>query len=497
MTARTVRQQMDWPSWLFVILAIGLGSIIGLFFSTLPNAVIAIGALAGLGVVIASMGNSDLGLLALVVMTYIRFSDVLVHEHNFPSTAQPFVALLGLALILRWILYKRPPSGWMQSTVLVFAYGFVGLGSLLYAADYGRTFAAVVDYAKDATIAVMVTMLLQRGTSLRRVIWALLATGIFMGSLTVYQQLTGNFDNNFGGFAMASEQAIVGDISGMRVGGPIGDPNFYAEILVVLVPLALERLWSERNLYLRLFAAWAAAVCILSILFSFSRGGFVALVAVLLLTLVRHPPRPFILLLTVAIAIPLLQFVPPLYVDRIATLPEAIPFLGGDVRKEVSLSGRTSEMLVAWDMFIDHPIFGVGLDNYEFYYDDYAGRIGLDPSIGVRAPHDLYLEIAAQTGLVGLLTFGILLWVMFQGLQRANQIFASLHEKDYQGMVNSFTVGMFGYLVASLFLHGAYPRFFWLLFGIALALPQIAQYEKEVRVEFDGVGLGEAVQNGE
>ena len=44
----------------------------------------------------------------------------------------------------------------------------------------------------------------------------------------------------------------------------------------------------------------------------------------------------------------------------------------------------------------------------------------------------------------------------------------------YADLVLSIATGIVGYLAAAMFIHGAYPRYFWLLAGIALAIPQVA-----------------------
>jgi O-antigen ligase len=479
MFTQSTRQTWDSLTIIFGLLALGIGSAIGLFV-TQASPVWAIGAMIGLGLATATFASAEIGLLALVMMTYTRFSDVMIKHHGFPSTAQPFIALLGIAILVRWALSGQAPKGWQRTLTLIVLYGLVGLASLLVAANFARANIAMQDFIKDAIIAVVITILLQRGATLRGVIWALLATGIFMGTLSLYQQLTHSFDNNFWGFGEAAIQHIVGASNDYRVAGPIGDPNFYAQIMVVLVPLALDRLWHEKNIYLRLLAGWALAVCILSIIFSFSRGGFIGLVIVLAVMFLRHPPRLTTLLLVLAILIPLAPFVPPNYVERLSTLPSALPFFGGDPRTEISLRGRTSEVLVAWQMFLDNPILGVGLDQYPEYYQVYSRQLGLDPRREEREPHDLYLEVAAQTGIVGLLTFLFLLVLMFRGMLDGSRRLRDLNLPDYANLAMAFAIGVLGYLTSSIFLHGAYPRYFWLLFGIAMAIPQIAQNEREV-----------------
>jgi hypothetical protein len=46
--------------------------------------------------------------------------------------------------------------------------------------------------------------------------------------------------------------------------------------------------------------------------------------------------------------------------------------------------------------------------------------------------------------------------------------------KDMTSMVSAFAIGLLGYMVASIFVHAAYPRYFWLLAGIVMALPQLS-----------------------
>ena len=66
----------------------------------------------------------------------------------------------------------------------------------------------------------------------------------------------------------------------------------------------------------------------------------------------------------------------------------------------------------AVSMFVQHPIFGLGLDNFGNYISSY------DPSLDVNQAHDLFLNIAAERGLIGLITFGILPYRPFSDLDQ-------------------------------------------------------------------------------
>jgi O-antigen ligase len=471
---------------LFSLVALGVGMAIGGLVgsaASLPRLLLVI---LGLVVVGAAIARRDCGLLALVFMTYTRFSDALVHTYGMPSIAQPFIFLLLVSIVVRWGVAGIRPVGWERAAVLLLAYGLAGLASLLYATDTVRAQEALVDYGKDALIVLIVTTLLQGVTMVHRVIWALLAAGIFLGTISVYQYLTGTLAYPYWGFGQAEVMHIVGKSSGYRLGGPLGSANAYAQILLVLIPLAFNRLWYERAPGGRLLAAWALGVCGLALVFTFSRGAFVALLVALGIMVVRQPPRPLSLLLTTGLLVPLLLLVPGQYTERLKTLVSAVTSSGQ--RSDASMRGRWSETLVGWRMFLEHPLVGVGWHNSFVHYRRYAKQVGLDSRHEDRGTHNLYLQIAAETGLLGLSVFAALLCSMFRSLQRAGAHLRSAGMPDMAEMVAAFGIGLVGYLTHSLVIHAAFPRFFWLLFGIAMALPAAVQHSRSPALAIPGVG---------
>ena len=58
----------------------------------------------GLIVLVITLWKIEWGLFSLIMMTYARISDVAVHFYGAPSIAQPFIAFLGLLVIIRWIV---------------------------------------------------------------------------------------------------------------------------------------------------------------------------------------------------------------------------------------------------------------------------------------------------------------------------------------------------------------------------------------------------------
>ena len=471
---------------IFISLAVIIGSAIGVFIVEFNNPIYIMFGLIGFVALIGTVASVDFGLLFLVFITYARVSDIAVHYHNAPSVAQAFIALLILTILIRWIVFNEKPIGWELPAILLGLYGLIGFASVAYAENTEQVIYKLSNYVKDALIVLVVVVLLKRPPFFRHVIWSLLAAGIFMGTISVFQYFTGTFTNDYGGFAQAEFMNIVGASNNYRLSGPVGDPNFYAQIMLVLVPMALERMLHEQRLVLRIIAGWAAIVSFLTVIFTFSRGAFPGLVVALIILAFLNPPRPVEMVFAIGLGIGLLFFVPQTYFDRILSLNALIPGQnspGINVRDDNSFQGRASQVLTAWSMIKEYPLLGVGWNNFSSRYQEFSKEIGLAPSASARSLHNLYLEVAAETGILGFSAFFMIIWLAVKSILNARKIFLETLQEEYANLTVGLAAGFGGYLIAAFFIHSAYPRQFYLLIGIIFALPLIA---KQVQEELKG-----------
>ena len=217
---------------IFIPLAILVGAVAGILVVRFNQPVTILLTLAGLIVFAISIYSMEFGLLVLTFITYTRFSDVVVQYHGAPSVAKPFLVLLVLSILLRWVIFLEPPRAWLVPALLLGIYGLAGFASIVYSPVPDRVWGGITDFIKDAVIAVVVVILLQSKLSFRRVLWTLIIAGIFMGSLSVFQYFTKTYDNEYGGFAVTGLHQIIGENDEYRVGGPLEDPNFFAQIMV-------------------------------------------------------------------------------------------------------------------------------------------------------------------------------------------------------------------------------------------------------------------------
>jgi O-antigen ligase len=390
----------------------------------------------------------------------------MIEFHGTPSIAKLYLALMVLSILMRWAVFFEPPKGWEIPTLLFGVLSLTEFASMIYSPVPNRVLVRLTDDLKDMLIAVIVVILIQQGPALRKAMWTLILVGFFLGTLSVFQYFTKTFDNNYGGFAISNSYQIIGAIDDNRATGPMTDPNFFAEIMVVLVPISLERFLHEKKYLPRLIALWTFAVSVLTVFLTYSRGGFLAMVVAVIILFIIYPPRriqvPFIIFSVIAFS----SFLPANYLNRLSLLQG---FFTTSSAQDTSLQGRLSENVTAWEMIKANPLFGVGLNSYSYLFPVYSKDIGLALVATEREAHNLYLEVAAETGVVGFSVFAFLLLISFQTVLEARRIFLQNQLPDYAGLAVGFFAGLIAYFIAAMFIHNAFPRYFYLLLGLALS----------------------------
>jgi len=436
--------------------------------------------LAALLVAALVLRHPGLGLVLLVVFVYLNLSEVLVRHHGLPSLLQILVFPLALAA---WAdhevqgrrLAVRGPLPWLLGLYLA-----VVLFSTTVAVETRLADEAFSETAKAMVLFFLVVWLASSLDRVRVAAWTLVLAGAFLALLGVIQVATADFGNEFGGLARVKDAHIYGRVFEPRIAGPLGDPNFFAQVLLVVVPLGLFLAWRERATWRKVLAYAATGAVLAGTVLTYSRGGALALAAVLGLCLLGRKVRLRHLAAAAALLLVLVAVFPAGFTSRLTTIQQVLP--GGEdvIHPDSSFQKRRLYMAAAWRIFLDHPVAGVGAGNFGAHYEAYAGEVGTaarlwgEPDVR-RYPHNLYLEVAAETGLLGLATFGLVVAACFVLVRRARRRFLAAGDAMGEGLCRAFEIALVGYLISSLFLHGHFIRYLWLLFGFIAALSLIAE----------------------
>jgi O-antigen ligase len=308
---------------------------------------------------------------------------------------------------------------------------------------------------------------------------ALLAAGTLLAALTIFQSVTGTFDDNFGGLAQYRVSEISGGEDAPRPSGTLADANYYGQLLIMVMPVALFLMFEGRSRPVKALGAMATAILAGGIVFTYSRGDALALGAMVVAAVIyKRPPAAAILtgIVLLVIAVPLL---PGGYVARLSTVVDTALGRQETILNEASIRGRAGAVAAAFGMFRDYPVLGVGRENYASYELDYIAGTSYAYSGKGIPPHDLYLEIAAEHGIVGIVFFAGLFLATFGALREARRRFLHAGDRPQAELAAWLGIGLFGYLVSSLFLHGAYLYMLWLQIALITALRKLARTASE------------------
>lgn len=254
---------------------------------------------------------------------------------------------------------------------------------------------------------------------------------------------------------------------GMRLSGASSEnPNTFATNLLVALFLALAFALGEPRRGRRAALLLVAAMLLAAIAHAMSRAVALALVVagLYLLVRLRHRVRaPAALLIVCALALVVLPFVPPAYFERIAGLVT-------ERATDVTLHRRFAYNLIGLDLFRQSPIWGIGPDNFPLYYLDQDYRYLTDQISGARLLHNVYLLIACEMGLLGLLAFGAIIVESIRSL-RASAAFVGSAPAGFLGRAaEAFEVALVAFLLSSLFLPNEHQKYMWILFAMPAAL---------------------------
>ena len=192
-----------------------------------------------------------------------------------------------------------------------------------------------------------------------------------------------------------------------RIRGIYGSPNNLALVLGRLLPLMLAMVLCGPRGRRRRAYALAALPGLVCFFLTFSRGGWlVGLPAALLALAMLAGRRPALVALGL-LAVAALALVPLVATERFASL-----FAG-----QGTTLLRLKLWEAAWEMARDHPLLGVGLDNFLYHYPRYIRPEALsEPNLS--HPHNVLLDFWLRLGLPGLAAFAWVEWCYFRSALR-------------------------------------------------------------------------------
>lgn len=274
------------------------------------------------------------------------------------------------------------------------------------------------------------------------------------------------------GGAVVDAESLEG-AAAIRVSGRALHSNWLALLLLCTLPLnvygfMISKTWIGKGL-----VALAVLLELAALVLTFTRTGFIVGVIVVLFlvakSLIRLTPHRIAAFGVAAIVAWFL--LPDAYKERVLSF--------GQYTGSRSVQARVGLQEAATGYLLEHPVKGIGLGAFGFRLIEEDSMVAELMRIIVYdfdwnplhvGVHNLYLQVGAETGLLGLALFLAFFAVTLRKLYVCEKRFEAMGRRDWQYLAASLQASLVAFLVAGVFLHALQQKIFWIVAAAAVAL---------------------------
>jgi O-antigen ligase/Tfp pilus assembly protein PilF len=289
------------------------------------------------------------------------------------------------------------------------------------------------------------------------------------------------------------------NIGRQQVFGLFGNVNYFAEYLIVLLPVAISLFFVCRNKMYKIFLLGGILAMGGSLILTFTRGSYLAigtsLIFMFLLYLVsrgkgfiKENKKIFIIIMAFIILITFLFAIPnPL--NKSGTVISKIKgrISISQFTKDPSLKRREATWKFTIMMIKNHPLLGSGIGTFKYNSLNYQARFfdqgenrHLYPYGIADKVHNEYLQLGAEIGMLGL---GIFFWLIITYFNYGIKFLKRIKDKDKQGIIIGLMGGVVAVLVDAIFgfpIHlPATLVLFWLFIGLVTSLNHSGNHSEQ------------------
>jgi O-antigen ligase len=383
----------------------------------------------------------------------LLFIMVLSPQSFLPLLAPLRIALLAagvtaLAYVRHRFTHPGGPPIWSRGTLLAAGLFLWALGGAFFSYWPGGTVGFLSGtYIKTLALFFLLSQIVDSTARLRATAWAMSLMTVPLAWTAIHHFLSSG--------AAGPSSRIVGYEAPLTE-----NPNDLALMLNLVLPLLGALLLIHPKPAVRAALVGIALLDMAAIVCSFSRGGFLTLVAISLIggvKILTHHKERGLLLLGVGVLVAALPFLPSGYLDRLWTI--------ADMHEDKTGSAQTrwADSLVAMRLISENPLIGAGAG---------VGALALNAERGATWTdvHNVYLELGVELGLPGLALFLALYGTCLSLARRARTEASEKGRFELACLAEGVEISLWGFGVAAFFHPVAYQFYFYWLAGLALAL---------------------------
>ena len=265
---------------------------------------------------------------------------------------------------------------------------------------------------------------------------------------------------------------IFGKLTSERIFfGAMFDPNDIAFFLINFFAFNLMFIKNENTLIKRLIANGNLLICLIVLFKTGSRGGFMACTAMfayLLFVKTKTIRISIFIKAVICMIVFILLFSFNTNTDRYKTIL--------DVQDDYNVTdetGRVAIWKIGMRLMFSNPLTGVGIGRFNEGVGKDREERGL-LSTKWQAAHNSFVQIGAETGIIGFVLF---IWISYRVFGITKRIVSKSESEDLVMISEMTRVGFLGHFICALFLSQAYS-IYW-VFYIVLSAQLNRIYELE------------------
>jgi O-antigen ligase/polysaccharide polymerase Wzy-like membrane protein len=408
-------------------------------------------------------GLSFACLFLFSVVLYLRPYELFPALSSFKSMA----FYIGLVTLVTYAFSQLAVEGNLtarpREVNLILLMGLLALITMPLAIDPSEAWKIFSEQLiKALLIFVVIVNVVRTKSRLYLLIWLALGVSIYLSINAIQDYQSGAFQF---GKEVNNNLRIAGRIKGL-----FENSNDLALHFVTMIPIAIGLAFVKRGLFAKILYIGTAVLMVAATVVTFSRGGFIGLVAISFL-LVRKLGRRNRLISTAGFVLAIVLFVglaPGEYGGRLSTIFNT----AGDVTGSASQRNQVLQRSVL--VALRYPLYGVGLGNFHH------------KSFQELGTHNAYSQVASEVGIPAMVLYMMFLIYPYKKLhQIENETYERSKQKDerfFYYLSVGLQASLVGYMVASFFAAVAYQWYIYYLVGYAIAMRRMYSLRAQTMV---------------
>lgn len=254
---------------------------------------------------------------------------------------------------------------------------------------------------------------------------------------------------------------------GIGLGNYFADENDLSLYVNMWIPFCYFLFFAEKKRAIKILYIVSLILGLIAVVASFSRGGFVGLVAVFFAIWMFSRKKIVSIVMLALFAILIFSFSDQSYREEMVSITDT---------SESTAIQRIESWKSGWKIFLSHPL-GVGGNNFIVRFPEYQTEY-FSRGMWGRAAHSLWFTLMPELGIAGVIIYLLLLCYNIKDILLLKNVRSKEYDRDIvylNHLGRAFIVSLVGFFASATFLSVLYYAHYWYMTGFIVAAVMISR----------------------